>query len=332
VAEGILICGQIEGEVLADSTRELLGVGRGLADLANDKVLAFFIGNEGIAHRGKEAICFGADEVFVTEHKRLDHYQPELWLEISEALCRQINPAIVLMSHNKLGADLAPRLAFRLKTSLTMDCIDLTIDHETKLLQRTKPIYGGNALAVYRSPATPQIATVRDKTFSPVERNDARTGKVAAFNSELDFSKTKIKLIEVIEEENLGKKLEDAEVIVCGGRGVGDTQGFAELENLAKMLGGAVAGTRPASEKGWIPPGLQVGLTGKKVSPKLYLAVGVSGAIQHIAGIVGSKCIVAINKDPEANIFKEAHYGAIGDYRKILPGFRGKVKELLNRN
>jgi len=332
VAEGILICGEIQGRELTGSTRELLGIGRRLADISNDKVLVLLIGEEGVAHCGKEAICFGADEVFVTEDKRLKDYQPELWVEISEALCKHLDPGIILMSHNTVGADLAPRIAFRLKTSLTMDCIDLTLAPETKLLQRTKPIYGGNALAVYRSPATPQIATIRDKTFSPVVRNDARTGKVAAFNPELDSSKTKIKLIGVIKEETPGLKLEDAEAIVCGGRGVGDSEGFAELKELAEMLGGAVAGTRPASEKGWIPPRLQVGLSGKKVSPKLYLAVGVSGAIQHIAGMVGSKCIVAINKDPEANIFKEAHYGAVGDYREILPAFKEKVKELLNRN
>jgi electron transfer flavoprotein alpha subunit len=332
VAEGILIYGETQGKQLAGSTKELLGIGRRLADLANDKVFVLLIGEEEIAHCGKEAICFGADEVFLTEDKRLQHYQPELWLEISEALCNQINPAIVLMSHNALGADLAPRVAFRLKTSLTVDCIDVALDPETKLLQRTKPIYGGNALAVYRSPATPQIATIREKTFSPGEQDDSRKGTVVPFNPELDFSKTQIKIIEVIEEETPGIKLEDAEAIVCGGRGVGDSEGFAELEELAEMLGGAVAGTRPASEKGWIPPRLQVGLTGKKVSPKLYLAVGVSGAIQHIAGMVGSKCIVAINKDPEANIFNEAHYGAVGDYREILPAFKEKVKELLNRN
>jgi electron transfer flavoprotein alpha subunit len=219
-----------------------------------------------------------------------------------------------------------------LRTILTTDCIDLTLDPETKLLQRTKPIYGGNALAVYRSHRTPHIATIRDKTFSPIARDSARRGKVVAFRPELDFAKATITLIEVREEKTLGPKIEDADVIVCGGRGIGDSQGFAELEELAKIIGGTVAGTRPAVEKGWILPQRQVGLTGRKVSPKLYLAIGVSGAIQHIAGMVGSQCIVAINKDPEANIFKEAHYGAVGDYREIIPAFKKTITALLNRN
>lgn len=329
MATKILVYGETDKENFTTSAKEVLGIGRKLADTLAGELVGVIIG-EKVKGNAKEAISFGVDKVVVVENSELRDYHPELYLAVLEKLCKDIDPDILLMSQNFIGADLAPRIAYRLGGGLTTDCVDLAIDEETKRLLRTKPIYGGNVLAVYCSECRPQMATIREKVFPPAERDEGRKGEVISFDADIDVSIKKVKCIERIEEDISGVKLEQAEVIVCGGRGMGSFEGFSQLEELAKILGGAVAGTRPTCEKGWLNSRLQVGLTGKKVAPKLYIAVGVSGAIQHMAG-VGSKCIVAINKDPEANIFNEAHYGAVGDYKEILPSFKKKVKDIFEK-
>jgi len=234
------------------------------------------------------------------------------------------------MGQNAMGRDLAPRLAFRLGTGLTTDCLELRIDPDTKLMVQTKPVYGGNALAeVVCEQTRPQMATVRPKCMEPLQRDDSRKGDVVAFDAGLDASMIKVKWLNKVKEEVEGVKLEDAEVVVVGGRGMGGPEAFAQLHELAKMLGGAVGATRPPCDSGWVPTTSQVGLTGKLVTPTLYIGVALSGASQHLAGCSGSKNMIAINKDPDANIFKVCQYGVVGDYRKVLPPFIQKVKELL---
>jgi electron transfer flavoprotein alpha subunit len=247
-----------------------------------------------------------------------------------EKLCHEAKPNILLMGQTAMGRDLAPRLAFRLGTGATLDCLDLKIDPPTKLMVQTKPVYGGNALAeVVCEKYRPQMATVRPKSMEPLPRNDSRKGEIVHFDAKLDASKMRVKFLERVKEKVEGVKLEDASVIVCGGRGMGGPDNFAPLRELANLLGAAVGATRPPCDNGWVPATLQIGLTGKIVSPNLYIAVAVSGASQHLSGCSGAKNIVAINKDGEANIFKVARYGVVGDFKKILPPFTNKVKELL---
>ena len=234
------------------------------------------------------------------------------------------------MGQTSMGRDLAPRLAFRLGTGLTTDCLELSIDPDTKLMLQTKPVYGGNALSIVVCEETrPQMATVRPKSMDPLGRDDSRKGEVITFDAGLDESIIRVKFIEKVEEEVVGVKLEDADVVVVGGRGMGGPEPFAQLEELAKLLGGAVGASRPPCDSGWVPTTWQVGLTGKMVTPTLYIGVALSGASQHLAGCSGSKTMVAINKDPEANIFKVCQFGIVGDYKKVLPPFVDKVKELL---
>jgi electron transfer flavoprotein alpha subunit len=308
---------------------ELLGIGRKLADKIGQKLTLLLMGSK-IGDLGQEAIACGADKVYIADNPLLEQYNSDAYTLVATDLCRKVQPYILLLGQTDIGRDLAPRIAGRLQGGLATDAVELDIDPETKLLVATRPVFGGNALAaVISRSARPQIATIRAKTVKPTERDASRQGQIIPLEATVDPSAIKVKVIERVEEKVEGVKLEDAEVVVSGGRGIGSLQNFAMIWELAKLLDGAVGSTRPACEEGWIPTTHQVGQTGKMVSPKLYIAVALSGAMQHISGCSGSKCIVAINQDPEANIFRVAHYGIIGDYKKILPPFIGKLKELL---
>jgi electron transfer flavoprotein alpha subunit len=229
-----------------------------------------------------------------------------------------------------MGRDLAPRLAFRLGASLATDCLDLTIDAEMKLLVETRPVYGSNAQAVFTTEMMPQMVTVRSKAMSPLERDDSRKGEVVPFKVDIDTSKIRTKILETVKEEAVGIKLEDAPVIVCGGRGLGGPEPFqTTLKELADLLHGAIGASRPPADNGWVPESVHIGLTGKIVAPDIYFAIAVSGASQHTAGCSGSKHIIAINKDPEANIFREAEFGVVGKYEEVVPALTSKLKELL---
>ena len=213
-----------------------------------------------------------------------------------------------------------------------MDCLGLAVDKDTRLLHATRPVFGGNAMATMISKsARPQMATIRSRTMTPAERDPSRKGEVIPLDVSIDPSAIRVKVVEQVEEKAEGVKLEDAQVVVCGGRGIGSTDNYKMLWELARLFDGAVGGTRAACEQGWVPMSRQIGQTGKIVSPKLYIAIALSGAMQHITGCTGSKCIVAINKDPDANIFKVAHYGMVGDYKEALPGLIEKLKELLSK-
>ena len=327
--KGVLVCGEIIEGKLAPITVEMLGGGRELANALGEELSAVLIGS-GIGDVAKEAIAFGADKVYVVDDPLLKDYQTDSYLAVMEKVAGQASPNILLLGQTSIGRDLAPRLAFRLNTAVSMDCVELEIDPSSKAMLQTRPVFGGVAKAVYTSgDARPQMATVRSKAMNPLERDDSRKGEVVNVDAGIDASIIKARVVEKVKEEVVGVKLEDAEVIVCGGRGLGSAEAFQELEVLAKALGGAVGATRPPCDNGWVPTSMQIGLTGKIVGPTLYIAVALSGSSQHIAGCSGSKNIVAINKDPEANIFKEARFGVVGDYKKVLPAFTEKVKELL---
>jgi len=327
----VMICGEIADGGIAAITRELLGIGRKLADDAGEEVVALLIGHN-IGDAGNETIAFGADKVYVVDDPLLTDYNTDCYTESAIRVIREVSPSILLLGQTDMGRDLAPRLAAKLETALCTDCIDLGIDPDTKLLLQTRPIYGGNANAVMVSrSARPQMATIRPKSMSPPERDESRQGEVISVEPGLDASVMRIKVVDRVKEKAEGVSLEDASVVVAGGWGIGGAENFKLIKELADLLGGAVGATRPPCEEGWVPATIQVGQSGKIIAPDLYIAVGISGAMQHLAGCSGSKNIVAINKNSEANIFKAANYGVIGDYKEVVLAFIEKYTELLAR-
>jgi electron transfer flavoprotein alpha subunit len=323
---GVTVFGETNEGKLSSTTTDLLGGGRKLADQLDEELSCLLLGHE-VSGVAEEAIAYGADRVYVVEDPCLKDYQTETYTPVAAELVQEIQPRILLFGQNNIGRDLAPRLAFRLQTGLSTDCIELDIDPETSLLRQTRPVYGGNALATVVCQTLPQMATVRRKAMSSLMRDDTRKGKVITSNVNIEPSKVRTRIVTRAEEEAPGIKLEDAQVIVSGGRGIGGREGFQRLEELAELLKGAVGATRLPCENGWVPAAAQIGLTGKVVTPELYFAIAISGASQHLAGCSSANTIVAINRDPEANIFNVAHFGAVGDWNQILPAFLEKVRE-----
>ncbi|MBI2329138.1 MAG: electron transfer flavoprotein subunit alpha/FixB family protein [Chloroflexi bacterium] len=326
--KGVMVYAEvIEGKLSAVAT-ELLGYGRKLAADLGQGLSAVLVGS-GISSLAKDAIVFGADKVYVVDDPLLKDYQADSYLPVMQKVVQEAMPQIILLGQTSVGRDLAPRLAFRLGTAATMDCVALEIDPNSKRLLQTKPVYGGSAQAIYTTGSDPQIATVRAKVMSPLTPNTSRKGEVITIKAGLEAAAIRTKVLKKVKEEVEGIKLEDAPVIVSGGRGIGGPEGFAQLAALAKLLKGALGASRPACDSGWVADTLQVGLTGKIVSPDVYLAIGISGSSQHLAGCSSAKTIIAINKDPEANIFKVARFGVVGDWKKVFPAFAEKVKELV---
>ena len=326
--KGVMTYGEVIEGKLATITDELLGCGRKLADDLGQELSAMLVGS-GISSLAQEAIALGADRVYVVDDSLLKDYQTDSYVFVMEKIIRQVMPQILILGQTSIGRDLAPRLAFRLDTAASTDCLELAIDPGSKLMLQTRPVYGGNAQVTFTCESFPQIATVRVKAMSPLERDTSRQGEVIIIEAGLDPSAIRAKVLEKVKAEVEGIKLEDALVIVSGGRGIGSADGFKQLEELAKILKGAVGSSRPPCDNGWVPEVLHIGLSGKIVTPDLYIAVAISGASQHMSGCSGSKNIIAINKDPEANIFKVAHFGVVGDWKKVIPAFTDKVKELL---
>ena len=325
---GVMVHAEVAEGKLAAIARELLGCGRKMADELGEELSAVIVGS-GVSNLAREAFASGADKVYIVDDALLQDYQTDAHVMVMEKMVRQAMPGILLIGQTSVGRDLAPRLAFRLETAATMDCIELAIDPGSKRLLRTKPVYGGNARAVFTSEIDPQIATVRVKAMTPLEPDTARKGEVVNIEAGLDPSTIRTGVLEKVKEEVEGISLEAAEVVVGGGRGMGSAEGFKQLEELAGLLRGAVGASRPPCDNGWIPDVRQIGLTGKIVAPDLYIAVAISGSSQHMAGCSGCKNVVAINKDPEANIFREARFGIVGDWKKVLPALTEKVRELL---
>ncbi len=326
-SKGILIIAEAADNKVTNISKELLGIGRKLAKDLGQELSAAILGKD-VAGLAKELISYGADNVYVVQDPSLATYQPDAFLMAAEKVCKDVNPSVVLLGHTDAGRDLAPKLAYRLKAGLTTDCVELKVDAATKKVVQTKPVYGGNARADFVCETGLQMATIRPKAFEALEANASRTGNVVEVKGAVDAAKIRTKVLEFIKQEAKGVRLEDAPVVVSGGRGLGGPDPFKHLEELAKVLGGAVGASRAVCDAGWMPPTIQVGLTGKVVSPNLYIAVAISGASQHMAGCSGSKFIVAINKDKDANIFKEARYGVVGDWKEVLPPFIEMVKEL----
>jgi electron transfer flavoprotein alpha subunit len=327
--KGVLVFGELADGKLASITTELLGCGRRLADELKED-LCCVLACDTVGAASKEAVAFGANKVYVVEDPALKEYQADSYMQVAEKMAKDLSPRVILMGQTLMGRDLAPRLAFRLGTSVTTDCLDLKVDPGKKLLVRTRPVYGGNAQAVFTSELMPQMVTIRTKAMSPLERDNSRKGEAIPTKVAIDTSRVRTKILETVKEEAEGIKLEDAPVIVSGGRGMGGPQPFqTTLKALADLLHGAVGASRPPADNGWVPEGLHIGLTGKIVAPDIYFAIAISGASQHTAGCSGSKHIIAINKDPEANIFREAEFGVVGKWEDVVPALTTKLKELV---
>ena len=326
--KGVLVVGEITEGRVSLTSREVLAVGRKLADELGQELAIGLLGTdvEGLA---REAFSYGADKVYVFSHPLLGGYQVDLHLAALDRLCREVSPNVLLMARTAVGREVAPRLAFRLGVGLVQDCLEVRIDPETGRLLGDRPVYGGNAVATVACMDTPQMAAVRPKAYEPLEPDESREGEVVLFNVELDPSIARVKVVDVVKEEAEGVKLEDAKIVVAGGRGLGGPEPFKDLEELARVIGAGIGASRAAVDSGWVLPNWQIGLTGKSIAPDLYITVGISGASQHMAGCSGARVIVAINKDSEANIFKESRYGVVGDWRKVLPAFTEALRDLV---
>lgn len=326
---GVLVFSEVVEKEISTINKELLNAGRRLSDDLGEPLGIALIGKD-IQQIAKEFIALGADKVYTIDSSSWAEPHPDLYLDIFAQVCQQLTPEIVLLGQTDMGRDVAPRLAARLQTTVTIDCIELAIDTDNKQLVLTKPVYGGNATAIWTSELNqPQIVTLRPRSVPPAEPESSRKGEVIDLSITVDKAMVRSQLVETVKEEAEGIKLEEAKVIVAGGGGIGGLDGFNMLKELAKLLNGAVGVTRVPCDEGWMPLSLEIGQTGHIVSPGLYVAIGVSGAPQHMAGCSNSKCIVAINKDPEANIYDVSDFGLVGDYRQALPPFIEKCKQLL---
>ena len=325
--KGVWVFAEQHNGEIASVALELLGEGRKLADKKKTTLSAVFIGH-GIKNKTQELIAYGADLVYVADDPALKYFNDDSYAAIMTTLAKQHKPEIILAGATAIGRSFFPKVAAALYTGLTADCTVLDIDTETGHLHQTRPAFGGNIMATIVSPNhRPQMATVRHKVMKPAPRNDSRTGDII----DVKFSQSgtlRTKVIRTVEELEETVNICEADIIVAGGRGLGSAKNFHLLEDLAKALGGAVAATRGAVDEGWIPYSHQVGQTGKTVCPKLYIACGISGAIQHVAGMQSSDVIVAINKDAHAPIFNVATYGIVGDVHEVIPIMIKKIKEM----
>jgi electron transfer flavoprotein alpha subunit len=310
---------------LKNVTFELLARGRNLADTLKTSLSAVCFGHD--IKDIDNLIAYGADKVFLADSPALADNQEDFLTYKLVELIKEHKPEIVLAGATALGRAFIPRVAAILNTGLTADCTGLDIDTEKGLLLQTRPTFGGNIMATIICPnKCPQMATVRPRVFKKGEPDSSRKGQIIKVDFKSDKSTAKTKLLNFIDDITEKVKLEDADIIVAGGRGLGKAENFKLLAELADAMGGALGASRAAVDEGWVPYSHQVGQTGKTVCPKLYIACGISGAIQHMAGMQTSDVIVAINDDPNAPIFQVAHYGIVGDLFQVVPLMIKKIK------
>ena len=305
---------------------ELLGEARRLAAELNEQVVAVLMGS-GVAGLSDMLCHYGADKVLVVDHPVLKHYTTEPYAKAMTHVIHTYDPDIVLFGATSIGRDLAPRVAGRVHTGLTADCTSLAIEEESKLLLMTRPAFGGNIMAtIVCKDYRPQMATVRPGVMPLPEKDESRTGEVELVDAGLSMSDMNVEILEINRNEKKSVDITEAKILVSGGRGVGGPEGYQPLRELADVLGGEVSASRVAVDSGWIEKDRQVGQTGKTVRPNLYIACGISGAIQHQAGMEGSEYIVAINLDEGAPMMKLADLGVVGDLSVIVPKLTEAIK------
>ena len=323
----VWVFAQREQDGIAEITLELLGKGRELADKLNVGLAAVLLGNR-IGELSRDLIAHGADTVYLVQHPELDAYTTLPYTRALVDLVKRFEPAVFILGATALGRDLAPRVASQLKVGITADCTDLAIDHYTdpvskeryrNILMQIRPAFGGNIIATIVNPRTrPQMATVREGVMRIPQPDAGRTGEVVTLEPALDAQDGKVTILERTRVEKR-VNLKASSIIVAGGAGVGNAENFKLILDLASCLGASVGATRAAVDAGFIHRDHQVGQTGTTVRPRLYIACGISGAVQHRAGMTEARKIVAINIDPEAPIFSIAHYGIVGDLNEVIP-------------
>lgn len=306
---------------------ELLGEGKKLAEKLDTELCAVLLGKD-VSHMAKKLIGYGAQKVYTADDEELAGYRTDACTKIiSEAIARY-KPEIVLLGATHIGRDLGPCLAVRADTGLTADCTKLEIGDEDRNLHQTRPAFGGNLMATILCPySRPQMATVRPGVMEKAEFDSSREGEIIPLYVQFKEGEIRTKVLEVVKEVKEKVSLADAEIIVSGGKGLGNAKGFELLEQFADQLGGVVGASRAAVDSGWIAHSHLVGQTGSTVRPKLYFACGISGAIQHLAGMDGSEYIIAINKNASAPIFQVADYGIVGDLYQVIPEIMAALKE-----
>lgn len=315
--------GEIEGVSL-----ELLGAGRKLADKLDVPLAGVLLG-ENVRNLTQQVISYGADEVYLIDDPILKNYRTETYMQGVITLAEKYKPEIFLYGATPNGKDLASAVATDLSTGLTADTTMLDVDVEKRLLEASRPAFGGNIMAtILCKKHRPQMATVRPKVMKALEQETSRTGKVIEESISLKEEDMRTKVLKVVKDVTKKTNLADAHVVVCGGKGMGDLQNFQLIHELADTIGASVGGTRDVVEAGWLPHEQQIGQTGETVTPKIYFAIGISGAIQHVVGMKNSELIIAINKDPNAPIFEVATYGIVGDALEIIPRLIEQFKQI----
>ncbi|GAW91641.1 electron transfer flavoprotein subunit alpha/FixB family protein [Calderihabitans maritimus] len=330
--QGVWVFIEHSGGEIAPVSRELLGAGRKVADKLKTELAGVLLGSK-VEEMIPEVFARGADKVYVIDDPVLEQYRTKPFTHGLFNLVQKYKPEVVLMGATTLGRDLSGAVATKLETGLTADCTELDVDPKSRLLLQTRPAFGGNIMAtILCRRHRPQMATVRPRVMPEPPRQEGRTGQVIREELGLREEDIETQIVEVIEEKGKAVYLDKAEIIVAGGRGLGGAENFKLLEELADTLGGTLGASRAAVEAGWISADYQVGQTGTTVRPKVYFAIGISGAIQHLVGMQTSDVIVAINKDPDAPIIKVATYSIIGDLFKVVPALTQRFREKLGKS
>jgi len=325
-----VFCEQKRGRIQTISF-ELLGEGKKLAKKLGIKLCAVILGS-GIESKTAELALRGADKIYLVDSPNLKDYQDEPYTNVLVELIKEYKPEIVLCGATTIGRSLVSRVAVTVNAGLTADCTGLDVDEKERLLLQTRPAFGGNIMATIITPNhRPQMSTVRHKVMKEAEVDKSHKAEVIKKSYPDNILKSRTKLLDIVEELEETVNLAEADIIVSGGRGMRGPENFSLVKDLARVLGAAVGSSRAAVDAGWMPYSHQVGQTGKTVCPKLYIACGISGQIQHLIGMQSSKVIVAVNKDPDAPIFKVATYGIVGDLFEILPALTKEFRKILKR-
>jgi electron transfer flavoprotein alpha subunit len=326
--QGVLVFVEFRHSRIAPVSFELLGIGRKLANQRGVQLSAVLLG-AAVQRYTADLIAAGADRVLLAEHPELEQFREDMYAAILERVVRQYKPEVVLAGATAIGRSVIPFVATAINAGLTADCTRLEIRPSDGMLLQTRPAFGGNIMATIECPNTrPQMATVRPKVMAPAEPDPSRTGEVVVIDLPADLLQSRLDVVETVANTEDQVNIQEVEALVAGGRGLDSAKGFALLRELADELGGTVAASRAAVDAGWIPYPHQVGQTGKTVSPKLYIACGISGAVQHAVGMQSAEVVVAINRDQTAPIFDIATYGVVGDLYEVVPRLIQRLQEM----
>ncbi len=323
----VLVLGELNHDnSLNPVTGELIAAALQLSDDVGVALLG-----SGVEGSAGQAIAIGASAVYVVDDPALSGPEIDPKVTALTEVCKQVGPEVVLIGRTQDGREVGPRVTFRLGAGLAQDCIRVGVDGDTGRVVATRPVYGGSAMAAVTFPGDgAQVVIMRGRAYEALDPDVSRNGDIVPISVDLSTSPNRVRNIRTVAQASEGVRLEDANIVVAGGRGLGGPEPFEVIEQLADVLGGAMGASRAACDAGWIDHSYQVGLTGRTIAPNVYITVGISGASQHMAGCSGARHIVAINKDREANIFKDASYGVVGDWEAVIPSFMETVRDLVN--